>query len=66
MTIDQIESNIQRLAGNISEQSFPYELLTAYGLPKAAITRLKNGTYNLAKQEPDTLWNEGAPLLEIL
>ena len=66
MTIEQIESNIRQLVENVSEQTFPFELLTAYGLPKAAITRLRNGTYNLVKQEQETLWSEGIPPIEIL
>ncbi len=52
MTIDQIEKNIEKLLKNgIVEDTFIYDLLLAYGLPKATITRLKDGNSNLSKKE---------------
>jgi hypothetical protein len=58
MNIAQIEQNIQRLVAGLSYETFVYELLSAYGLPKAAITRLKNGAYNLAKGQNEVLWKK--------
>ncbi len=52
MTIDQIEKNIDKLLKNgINKENFIYDLLLAYGLPKATISRLKDGNSNLSKKE---------------
>lgn len=51
MNITQIEKNLEKLVENISEETFIYDLLRAYGLPKATITLLQKGTHNLAKQD---------------
>lgn len=52
MTIDQIEKNIDKLLKNgINKEIFIYDLLLAYGLPKATISRLKDGNSNLSKKE---------------
>ncbi len=50
MNIGQIENNLQNLITNFCQENFIYDLLLAYGFPKATITLLKNGKYNLAKQ----------------
>lgn len=49
MNISQIESNTTRLIKNLNEKTFIYDLLLAYGLPKATVTRLQKGTANLSK-----------------
>ena len=51
MNITQIEKNIEKLIENFSKETFIYDLLRAYGLPKATITLLQKGTHNLSKQE---------------
>jgi len=43
MNIAQIEINLQKLISTFNKQNFIYELLLAYGLPKASITRLQKG-----------------------
>lgn len=58
MDINQIENNIDALLSSYTEDSFIYGLLSAYGLPNAAITRLKNGEYNLAKEDGQILWKK--------
>jgi hypothetical protein len=58
MNIGQIEENVQTLARNLSRDTFIYELLAAYGLPKASITRLQQGSYNLAKTDGEILWKK--------
>ena len=58
MDIRQIESNIETLLSTYTEENFIYGLLSAYGLPNAAITRLKNGEYNLAKEQGQILWKK--------
>jgi len=43
MNIEQLEQNIQSLVTNLNEETFVYDLLRAYELPKASITRLQKG-----------------------
>ena len=49
MNINQIEKNLSKLISNFNENSFIYDLLLAYNLPKATITRLQKGSANLSK-----------------
>ena len=46
MTITQIETNINKLLKNFSEDAFVFDFLLAYGTPKATISRLKKGELN--------------------
>lgn len=46
MTIAQIESNLQELIENFTPHTFAFDLLLAYGSPKAAIARLEKGDLN--------------------
>lgn len=58
MNIEKIEGDIQSLIDNLSEESFIYDLLLAFGQPKATITRLKSGDYNLSKNVDEVLWKK--------
>lgn len=58
MNITQIEQNIKHLLDNYTQESFIYELLLAYGLPKASITRLQKGSLNLSKHSTEILWKK--------
>jgi type I restriction-modification system DNA methylase subunit len=49
MNISQIEKGLSKLIKNFDEETFIYDLLLAYNLPKATITRLQKGTANLSK-----------------
>jgi hypothetical protein len=49
MNITQIEKNLSKLIKNLNEENFIYDLLLAYNLPKATVTRLQKGTANLSK-----------------
>ena len=49
MNICKTEENIRKLADNFNEATFIYDLLLAYGKPKASITRLQK-SYNLSKR----------------
>ena len=51
MNITQIENNLSKLIKNFNKDTFIYDLLLAYNLPKATITRLQKGTANLSKIE---------------
>lgn len=50
MNIEQVEKNLKNLSENIKNDEFVFDLLLAYGLPKATITLLKKGSHNLSKQ----------------
>jgi len=58
MNIAQIEANLQKLVQSVSNESFIYDLLLAYGLPKASITRLQKGGMNLSKTEGEIIWKK--------
>ncbi len=49
MNIAQIEENVINVTKSISTESFIYDLLSAYGYPKASVARLQNGSSNLSK-----------------
>jgi hypothetical protein len=57
MNITQIEANLQKLILSFSKSSFIYDLLLAFGQPKASITRLQKGL-NLSKTEGELLWKK--------
>ena len=44
MNIQNIQDNVSQLIKNLDEESFVYDLLLAYNLPKSTITRLEKGT----------------------
>lgn len=58
MNIEKLENDIQHLVTNLDKNSFIYDLLSAYGQPKASITRLHKGDYNLAKLSGDIIWKK--------
>jgi len=58
MNIAQIEDNLQKLIKSFSKRTFIYDLLLAYGLPKASITRLKKGNLNLSKVDGEISWKK--------
>ena len=49
MNIQDIENKVSELIKNLNEDTFVYDLLLAYNLPKSTITRLEKGTANLSK-----------------
>jgi hypothetical protein len=58
MNIAQIEINLQKLIATFDQRTFIYELLLAYGLPKASITRLQKGNMNMSKIEGEISWKK--------
>lgn len=58
MNIAQIEDNLQKLIKSFSKETFIYDLLLSYGLPKASITRLKMGSKNLSKTAGEISWKK--------
>ena len=55
MTVSEIIDNLKKLTGAIQPDEFIYDFLTAFGTPKATISRLKSGDLNLAKKDGCTL-----------
>lgn len=58
MNIAQIENNLQQLVKTFSKESFIYDLLLAYGQPKATIKRIKDGGLNLSKVDGEIAWKK--------
>ena len=58
MNIAQIENNLQQLVKSFKKGIFIYDLLLAYGQPKASITRLQKGGLNLSKIEGEIAWKK--------
>ncbi len=58
MNIAQIENNLQLLVKSFKKESFIYDLLLAYGQPKATIKRIKDGGLNLSKVEGEISWKK--------
>ncbi|NOR81847.1 MAG: hypothetical protein GQ529_13615, partial [Methyloprofundus sp.] len=58
MDLQKIESKLQALVTNLNQDSFIYGLLRAYDLPKASVTRLQKGDYNLSKVQGEILWKK--------
>jgi len=57
MNIAQIEENLQKLIKTFKKETFIFDLLLAYGQPKASIKRLQGGL-NLSKVEGEILWKK--------
>lgn len=58
MNIAKIEENIQKILADLAPETFIYDLLVAYGKPKASITRLQRGTLNLSKTPGEIIWKK--------
>lgn len=58
MNLTQIEANLQQIISNFNKDTFIYDLLLAYGQPKASITRLQQGGLNLSKVEGEIAWKK--------
>lgn len=58
MNIAQIEENLQTLIKSYTKETFIFDLLLAYGSPKASISRLQNGNLNLSKVDGEISWKK--------
>jgi hypothetical protein len=58
MNITQIEQNVKNLINSLSKESFIFDLLLAYGLPKASITRLQKGNLNMSNTKGEISWKK--------
>lgn len=57
MKLREIEERLAA-AKALEGGEFLFELLRAYGIPKASITRLRTGSYNRSEQEGEYLWRD--------
>ncbi len=53
MNLTQIESNLKQLVNSFDKETFIYDLLAAYYLPKATISRLQLNPSNAKKNLPN-------------
>lgn len=58
MNSNEIEYNVKRIFENFVKDNFLYDLLSAYGISKTSITRLKSGDYNLSKINGEILYKK--------
>jgi hypothetical protein len=58
MNITQIETNLQKIVSAFNKDSFIYDVLLAYGQPKATITRLQQGSINLSNEIGELAWKK--------
>lgn len=55
MNLKEIEERVAGV-GAAAGPDFLFELLRAYGIPKASVTRLRSGSYNRSEREGEYLW----------
>jgi hypothetical protein len=65
VTITQIEKNLQNVISNFNRETFIFDLLLAYGTPKASIARLQNGNLNLFKGPGVVNWKKKVLFKEV-
>ncbi len=58
MNYTQIENNVQKVIKEFNQFSFIYDLLLAYGFPKASIKRLQTGTLNMSGVSGEIAWKK--------
>jgi hypothetical protein len=58
MNILETQNKLKKIVKKAEHKSFIYDLLLAYGLPKASITRLKKGAYDLSKRDDRVSWKK--------
>ncbi|WP_293906047.1 class I SAM-dependent DNA methyltransferase [Sphingobacterium sp. UBA5670] len=58
MKSTEIQQNVQTIFDDFSKEEFVFDLLVAYGISKASVTRLKKGDYNLSKIEGEILYKK--------
>lgn len=58
MNVAQIENNLKLLVYTLDKETFIYNLLESYYLPKASISRLQKGSLNLSKVPGEVSWKK--------
>jgi len=57
-TLEDIKEGVTTAVKEADSADFIYALLRAYRLPKASVTRLETGDYNLSKTDGEILWKK--------
>jgi hypothetical protein len=57
MNITQIEENLQKIVKSFKKETFVFDLLLAYGVPKSTIKKLEGGL-NLSKVIGEIIWKK--------
>lgn len=65
MNTTQIEKNLKEIVGSFDKESFVYDLLTAYGISKTSITRLRNGDFNMSSINGEVLYKKKVLFKEV-
>lgn len=58
MNLEKLEKSVRDIVADLDRAEFVYQLLRAYDLPQASITRLKKGDYNRSKNEGEIVWKQ--------
>ncbi len=58
LDIEKLEDNIKAIGLNPNKETFIFDFLLAFNLPKASIARLKKGDQNLSKTSDEVLWKK--------
>jgi type I restriction-modification system DNA methylase subunit len=58
MNVAQIENHLKLLVYTLDKETFIYNLLESYYLPKASISRLQKGNLNLSKVPGEVSWKK--------
>lgn len=58
MNIATIETAVADIVKDVRPETFIFQLLAAYGKPKASITRLQKGNLNLSKTPGEVVWKK--------
>lgn len=58
MNLAQIENHLKLLVYTLDKETFIYNLLESYYLPKASISRLQKGSLNLSKVPGEVSWKK--------
>jgi hypothetical protein len=66
MLIEKIENSLKKLLKNIKKETFIFDFLEAYDLPKATISRLQKGDYNLSKNCNELIWKKKLLSLQLM
>ena len=56
MKLEKIETELSKISSKLNKETFIYDFLLAYGLPKSSINRLKKGDYNQSKIDGEIIW----------
>lgn len=56
MTSKEIEQNLSQLVENINPEYFIFDFLLAFGFPKASVSRLRKGDFNMSKVAGEILY----------